>query len=378
MKCDYLVVGAGAFGLVVAERLANQSGAEVVVIERRDHIGGNCYSRRDPITGIEYHVYGTHIYHTSSRVVNDYVSRFTEINGYHHQVLTMHRGRNRVYQMPINLDTINAFYRGYYTPEQARKIIASELAKESYPNPRNLQEKAISLIGRPLYEAFIRGYTIKQWEMDPTELPAEIITRLPVRFDYCRSYFNESRWQGIPLDGYTRMFERMIDSPRIKVETQCDFFDHRDEFDVKRCTIFTGPIDRYFDYCHGKLEWRAVEFTQEVVDTGDFQGTSVMNYADAEVPFTRIHEPRHLHPEREYPQSRSIIFRETSKHESDDPYYPINTARNRTILAQYQEMAAKLPDVIFGGRLGGYAYYDMDRTVLAALECYEKRIAPGG
>jgi UDP-galactopyranose mutase len=370
MKCDYLVVGAGFFGCVLAERLANDAGARVFVIDKRSHIGGNCHSREDAETGIEFHTYGTHVFHTSSRQVWEYINRFSKFNGYHHQVLSVHKGR--VYQLPINLATINSFYNLKLAPGEAREFLEQETRAAGIRRPRNLEEEAISKVGRPLYEALIRGYTTKQWNKDPRELPPEIVDRLPVRYNYDNGYFPNGRWQGIPLKGYTRVFERLLNSPRIQVQLDCDFFKLRHEFDVKRKIVYSGPIDRYFDYIHGRLEWRSVEFTRKVRPEQDFQGTSVMNYADLNVPFTRIHEPRHLHPEREYCRDRTVIFYERPTQDLDEPYYPVNTPDNQSLLGKYTDLARRERNVIIGGRLGTYAYIDMDTTILAALECYRE------
>ncbi len=370
---DYLVVGAGFYGSVIAERIANDLGQRVLVIDRRNHIGGNCYSEIDEETGIEFHKYGTHIFHTSSPKVWKYITLFSEFNGYHHQVLTKHQ--NRVFQMPINLETINNFYNLNLRPDEAKEFIAEEISKEKIESPKNLEEKAISMIGRPLYEAFIRDYTHKQWNSDPKDLPANIITRLPVRYNYNEDYFLDSRWQGIPLEGYTKIFEKLLDSPKIHVELNCDYFENRDQFKFKNKLIYTGPIDRYFNYEYGKLEWRSIELKREVQPVEDFQGTSVMNYADLKEPYTRVHEPKHLHLERRHAK-HSVIFYEFSKKAVDaDPYYPIGSEKNREILRKYQNLAKQNQEIIIGGRLGDYAYYDMDKTIAAALSCYEKRIA---
>jgi UDP-galactopyranose mutase len=373
MTCDYLIVGAGFFGSVIAERIANDLNKRVLVIDRRDHIGGNCYSSEDQSTGIEYHVYGTHIFHTSDREVWTYITQFTEFNGYHHQVLTKYQ--NKVYQMPINLETINAFYDKDFKPQEAKEFIDREVKKENIEHPQNLEEKAISLIGRPLYEAFIKGYTIKQWEKYPKELSASIINRLPIRFDYCEDYFQNCRWQGIPIGGYTKIFERLLSSPNIEIELNCDYMEHKNEFEVKEKVIFTGRLDQFFNFRYGVLDWRSVDFRREVIDYEDFQGTSVMNYAELSVPYTRIHEPKHLHPERDYQVSKTVIFYETSRmSEINNSYYPVSNDRNRDLSARYIEEAKKNEKVIFGGRLGEYAYYDMDKTVLSALKCYNEQI----
>ncbi len=367
MDCDYLIVGAGIFGAVIAERLANEQNAKIIVIDKREHIGGNCYSLLDKETGIEYHKYGTHIFHTSSREVWEYVSRFTEFNGYYHQVLTTYKGK--VYQMPINLETINSFYNLNLKPYEVGVFLEKE--KEKISDPKNLEEKAVSLVGRPLYEAFIKGYTMKQWDRDPRELPPDIISRLPVRHNYREDYFNDCRWQGIPLNGYTSIFDRMLDNPNITVKLNCDYFENRGAFRVKKKTIYSGPIDKYFDCKFGPLEWRGVSFIKEVKGVEDFQGTSVMNYADIDVKYTRIHEYRHLHPEREYAKDKTLIFYETSKIDNEDPYYTVNTKRNNDLASKYKELSKNYSDVVIGGRLGEYAYYDMDKAILAALNIYK-------
>lgn len=372
MKYDYLIVGAGLFGSVLAERIANDLGKKVLIIDKRSHIGGNCYSEVDEETGIEVHQYGTHIFHTSSVKAWNYINRFTEFNGYYHQVLSTYK--DKVYQMPINLETINTFYDKNLKPLEAKEFIAEEIAKEGIIQPQNLEEKAISLIGRPLYEAFIKGYTVKQWGKDPVDLPADIITRLPVRYNYREDYFTNSRWQGIPLDGYTKVFERILESKNIHIELNCDYFENIGRFDVRNKTIFSGPIDKYFDYKYGALEWRTVDLEREVVGLEDFQGTSVMNYAGVDVAYTRIHEPKHLHPERSFQKEKTVIFYESSRQDSSDPYYPLNTASDRELCRQYRALAAKEKNVIFGGRLGDYAYYDMDKTIDAALSCYEENV----
>ncbi len=372
MTYDYLIVGAGFFGSVMAERLANDSGAKVLVIDKRPHIGGNCYSDFDQDTGIEVHKYGTHIFHTSSGKVWDYITKFTEFNSYHHQVLTTYK--NKVYQMPINLETINSFYNLNLKPYEAKEFIRNEIAKEGIKEPKNLEEKAISLIGRPLYEALIKGYTIKQWGMDPKELPISIITRLPVRYNYREDYFVDAKWQGLPCEGYTEVFKRLLSSPNIRVELNCDYFENRHNFSIREKTIYTGPIDRYYDFKYGRLEWRSIFLEKEVVDVEDYQGTAVMNCADVETKIIRIHEPRHLHPERDITGQKTVIFYETSNTNSDEPYYPVNTSGNQNLLLQYKELSKKEKDLIMGGRLGDYSYYDMDKTILAALRCYEDKI----
>jgi UDP-galactopyranose mutase len=376
-KADLLVVGSGFFGMTVAERIA-ELGLHVVVIDRRDHIGGNAYSEPDPDTGIEVHRYGAHLFHTSNRTVWDYANRFTSFTPYVHHVYTRHRGE--VYPLPINLGTINQFFRSALGPDEARRLVAEQAAEVGLEASENLEQKAISLIGRPLYEAFIRDYTAKQWQTDPTELPPDVITRLPVRYTYDNRYFNDT-FEGLPTDGYTAWIERMADHPRIEVRLSTDFLNEGHEFarsaTVGRLPIvYTGPIDRYFDDAEGALSWRTLDFEREVLPVGDFQGTSVMNYADLDVPYTRVHEFRHFHPEREYPSDRTIIMREFSRfaRRDDEPYYPVNTAEDRERLLRYRELARGERDVFFGGRLGTYQYLDMHMAIASALSMVQNQL----
>ena len=375
-SCRVVVVGAGFFGATIAERIASELMVPVSVLDRRSHIGGNAYSELDPDTGIEFHKYGTHIFHTSSDEVWRYIQRFSAFNDYRHRVLAVHDGR--MFTMPINLMTVCNFYDRALTPDQARELIAADVKTSGITRPANLEEKAISLVGRPLYEAFIRGYTAKQWQLDPCLLPADIITRLPVRYSFNDRYFSD-RYEGIPLDGYTRIFERMLSNRLIDVQTNVDFFEVKAQLPANILTVFTGPIDRFFDYRAGLLHWRTIDLEREVVATGDFQGTSVVNYVDVDPPFTRIHEPRHLHPERRYEaKGTTVIFREYSRAagRSDDPYYPVGTAQDQVTYAAYREMARSLPSVVFGGRLGTYRYLDMHQAIGAALKAFTNEVAP--
>ncbi len=366
---EYVVVGAGFFGAVIAERIATVLDKPVLVLEKRDHIGGNCHSQLDSETKIEYHTYGTHIFHTSNEKVWDYISKFTEFNAYFHQVLTTYK--DKVYQMPINLETINSFYNVNLRPYEVKEFLAKEIAKEPYPNPSNMEEKAISLMGRPLYEAFIKGYTKKQWQKDPKELPDSIIKRLPFRTNYNENYFFD-KWQGIPLKGYTKLFENMLDHKNIQLKLNTDFFEVKEQLNDDALIIYSGPIDQYFDYKHGHLEWRTLKFEKEVKGVRDYQGTSVMNYAEEEVPYTRIHEPSHLHPEREPNEEKALIIKEFSlKDDGSNPYYPINDERNSNLVLKYREEADKSENLIISGRLGDYKYYDMHHTINMALELFE-------
>ncbi|WQB69474.1 UDP-galactopyranose mutase [Microbacterium invictum] len=377
---DLLVVGSGFFGLTVAERAA-AAGRKVTVIERRPHIGGNAYSEWEAETGIEVHRYGAHLFHTSNATVWAYVNRFTSFTPYVHRVFTTHRGV--VYPLPINLGTINQFFRAAFSPAQARDLVRRQASEFDPKNARNLEERAIGLIGRPLYEAFIRDYTAKQWQTDPRDLPAEVISRLPVRFTYDTRYFNDV-WEGLPVDGYTAWLERLADHPNIEVRLATDFFDESHPFSkgatVGRLPIvYTGPVDRYFGYQAGALSWRTLDFEQEVVEVDDFQGTPVMNYADAEIPFTRIHEFKHFHPERSasYPPDRTVIMREYSRFATgdDEPYYPVNTPEDRARLLAYRDLASNEKDVRFGGRLGTYQYLDMHMAIGAALSMWNNQLA---
>ncbi|WP_336708095.1 UDP-galactopyranose mutase [Oerskovia sp. USHLN155] len=380
MMTDLVVVGAGFFGLTVAERLATQRGLKVLVIDRRSHIGGNAYSATEPETGIEVHQYGAHLFHTSNERVWEYVNRFTRFTSYVHRVYSTHRGE--VYPLPINLGTINQFFRSALGPDAARALIREQAAELGGRTPQNLDEQGVSLIGRPLYEAFVRDYTAKQWQTDPRDLPASIISRLPVRYTYDNRYFADTH-EGLPVDGYTAWLERMADHPNITVQLDTDFFDASQPVNKQAVVghvpvVYTGPVDRYFDHSEGELSWRTLDFEQEVLPVGDFQGTSVMNYPDADVPYTRIHEFRHFHPERDYPTDRTVIMREFSRfaERTDEPYYPVSTAADRERLAAYRRLAEGEPEVFFGGRLGTYQYLDMHMAIGSALSTVANRLDP--
>ncbi|WP_207894436.1 UDP-galactopyranose mutase [Tamaricihabitans halophyticus] len=378
---DLVVVGSGFFGLTVAERTASQLNKRVLVLERRSHIGGNAYSEVEPETGIEVHRYGAHLFHTSNKRVWEYVNQFTDFTNYQHRVFARYQGQ--VYAFPMNLALINQFFGRSFTPDEARALIAEQSAEIDTKDAQNLEEKAVSLIGRPLYEAFIRGYNAKQWQTDPRELSPAIITRLPVRYNFNNRYFNDD-FEGLPVDGYTAWLERMAEHENIDVRLNVDYFDLQDQIPAGTPVVYTGPLDRYFDYSAGRLGWRTLDFEQEVLrDTGDFQGTSVVNYNDEDVPYTRIHEFRHFHPEREdrHPKDKTVIVREYSRFAEDDdePYYPINTEENRAKLERYRELAkieAKERNVIFGGRLGTYKYLDMHMAIGSALSVFDNKVAP--
>jgi len=376
---DLVVVGSGLFGLTIAERCASELDLKVLVVERRHHIGGNAYSEADPETGIEMHVYGAHLFHTSNKKVWDYVNRFTSFTNYQHRVFGQYDGQ--VYSLPMNLGLINQFFGKMHTPDEARALIAEQASEIDTAAASNLEEKAISLVGRPLYEAFIKGYTAKQWQTDPTRLSADIITRLPVRYNFDNRWFNDT-YEGLPVDGYTAWLRKMADHPNIEVRLETDWFNPEqivaDDYKGKVPIVYTGPVDEYFGNSEGRLSWRTVDLEAEVRHVDDFQGCAVMNYNDQDVPWTRIHEFKHFHPERTYISGKTVIVHEYSRfaEEGDEPYYPINTAEDRDKLLRYREKAKAEPMVLFGGRLGTYKYLDMHMAIGSALSMFENKLRP--
>lgn len=380
LTADLVVVGSGLFGLTIAEQAATELGLKVALLDRRSHIGGNAYSEKEKQTGIEVHRYGAHLFHTSNERVWEYVNRFTDFTNYVHRVYTRHNGI--VYPMPINLGTINQFFNAAYSPAEAKALIAEQAGELAGTDPQNLNDKGISLIGRPLYEAFIKHYTAKQWQTPPEELPASIISRLPVRYTYDNRYFND-KYEGLPVDGYAAWLERMAAHPNIEVHLNTDFFEPGHEYSRENVlgqipVVYTGPVDRYFDYAEGDLSWRTIDLEEEVLPIEDFQGCSVMNYPDADVPFTRIHEFRHFHPERDYTKDATVIMREFSRfaNKGDEPYYPVNTAVDREKLLAYRDLAKGEDNVLFGGRLGTYKYLDMHMAIASALSMFDNKIRP--
>lgn len=380
LTADLVVVGSGLFGLTIAEQAATELGLKVALLDRRSHIGGNAYSEKEKQTGIEVHRYGAHLFHTSNERVWEYVNRFTSFTSYVHRVWTTVDGV--VYPMPVNLGTINQFFSAAYGPDEARALIAQQAAEVDGQEITDFESKGVSLVGRPLFEAFFKNYTAKQWQTDPKDLPASIISRLPVRYNYDSRYFND-KYEGLPVDGYTAWMERMVASDLIDVYLDTDFFNPENPLNKaavvgKVPVVYTGPVDRYFDYSAGDLSWRTVDFEKEVVDTGDYQGCSVMNYGDIDVPFTRIIEFRHFHPERDYQDKKTVIFREFSRFadHGDEPYYPVNTAQDRERLEQYRELMKNEDRVFFGGRLGTYKYLDMHMAIASALTMLDNELAP--
>lgn len=374
MDPQIVIVGAGLFGLTIAERCADR-GQRVLIVDQRAAIGGNARSTVDQITGIESHDYGSHLFHTSNERVWQYVNRFTQFNEYKHRVFTQYKGS--VYPLPVNLFTINQIYGRTMGPEEARRFLQQEIDKEGIDRPQDLEHKAVGSIGRRLYEALVKGYTEKQWQTPATDLPADIISRLPVRYNYNQNYFDD-KYEGLPLNGYSTWFDRMVANPKIEVRLNCDFLDKKAPINrwsvVGQCpVIFSGPIDRFFDYKYGPLTWRTLDFEKVTYDSCDFQGTAVMNYADLDVPYTRVHEFRHLHPERHYSSERTVVMYERSRfaNEFDEPYYPVGSAKDRAKLEAYRKDAHDSA-VTFGGRLGSYKYLDMHMAIASALTLAEQ------
>lgn len=376
LAAEVLVVGSGFFGLTVAERASTELGASVAILERRPHIGGNAASYWEEESGIEVHKYGSHLFHTSNEVVWEYVNKFTRFNDYRHHVYTVSGGRT--YPMPLNLLTMSTFFERSLTPAEARELVQQETDGLNPKQASNLRERAIALVGKSMYEAFIEGYTWKQWQTNPSELPPEIISRLPVRFNLNTRYFDDT-YEGLPLDGYQSWINTMAESDLIKIFCGVDFFEIADAVAHHPLVIYTGPIDRFFGYKFGMLTWRTLDFETQVLNTSDFQGTAVMNYADRDVPFTRIHEPKHLHPERDvFGSEKTVIVREFSRfaRERDEPYYPVGSRQDKTRLRQYRELERSAPNVVFGGRLGSYQYLDMHMAIASALQTYRNLVEP--
>lgn len=362
MYYDYLVVGAGLFGAIFAREAADR-GKSVLVIDKRDHIAGNIYTKE--VEGINVHEYGAHIFHTNNKLVWNYINRFAEFNRYTNSPVANYNGE--IYSLPFNMYTFNKMWN-VVTPDEAREKIASQVEEAGITDPKNLEEQAISLVGTDIYEKLIKGYTEKQWGRDCKDLPSFIIKRLPVRYTYDNNYFN-AIYQGIPIGGYAKMVENMLEG--IKVVTNTDYFEAKDELGEFGKVVFTGPIDAYFDYKLGALEYRSVRFETETIDTPNFQGNAVVNYTDRETPWTRIIEHKFFEFGE---QPKTVISREYSSEWKlgDEPYYPVNDEKNAALYAQYKELADAEPNVIFGGRLGEYKYYDMDKVIEAALKCVEK------
>lgn len=361
---DYLIVGAGLFGAVFAYE-ASKKGKKCLVVEKRDHIGGNIYCEK--IEGITVHKYGAHIFHTSNKRVWDYVNNFAEFNHFINCPVGKYKGE--MYNLPFNMNTFSKMF-GISTPQEAKAIIEEQRA-EIKGEPKNLEEQAISLVGREIYTKLIKGYTEKQWGRDCKDLPTFIIKRLPVRYTYDNNYFNDI-YQGIPTESYNVIIEKLLADIPVRLNT--DFFEHREELTAlaEKC-VYTGTIDEYFNYCYGNLEYRSLRFETEVLDTDNFQGVAVVNYNEREIPFTRIIEHKHFEFGK---QEKTVITKEypADWQVGDEPYYPINDEKNNSLYEKYRQLAAKESNVIFGGRLGQYKYYDMDKCIEAALSLCDKEL----
>jgi UDP-galactopyranose mutase len=368
---DLVVVGAGLYGLTIANLVSERLGKKVTILESRPEIGGNAYSYIDSITGVEIHKYGSHLFHTSNKKVWDFVNRFSSFTNYRHQVFTRHN--NTLYPMPINLNTINLIYQLHLSPSEAKELIHREVSVYNSEDSDSFEKRALKSIGPKLYQALIKGYTSKQWQTDPEKLPGSVFSRLPVRFNLNQSYFDDT-YQGLPSKGFQLMFENMVNSPLIDVFCDSDYFDYAEHIkDLGKPLVYSGPIDRYFNYQFGPLTWRTLDFCVETLDVEDFQGTSVVNEADENVPYTRTHEFKHLHPEWTYPSEKTVIMREYSRFATleDEPYYPVNTESDRVKLNSYRSLASKEKFTHFGGRLGTYQYLDMHMAIASAMSLFE-------
>lgn len=363
---DYLIVGAGLFGAVFAHE-AHRHGKTCLVVEKRSHIAGNIYCK--DVEGIHVHQYGAHIFHTSDKKIWDYVNQFAEFNNYINSPIAVYK--EELYNLPFNMNTFSKMW-GIRTPKEAKEKIAEQIADLNITDPANLEEQALSLVGTDVYEKLIKGYTEKQWGRPCRELPSFIIKRLPLRFTYDNNYFN-ARYQGIPMGGYTPIVEKMLAHADVRLNT--DYFSHKEALSaLARKTIFTGMVDEYFDFCYGPLQYRTVRFEEELLECENYQGNAVVNYTDRQVPYTRIIEHKHF----EFgTQPVTVISREYSSEWKPgiEPYYPINDERNSSLFAKYQKLSQAEENVIFGGRLGNYRYYDMDQVIAAALETAEKEFA---
>lgn len=365
MTYDYLIVGAGLFGCIFAHE-ATKKGKKCLVIEKRNHIAGNIYTEQ--VEGISVHQYGAHIFHTSNREVWEYINQFAEFNRYTNSPIA--RYKDELYNLPFNMNTFHALWN-VKTPKEAKEMIERQIAECGITEPKNLEEQAISLAGKDIYEKLVKGYTEKQWGKRACELPAFIIQRLPVRFTYDNNYFNDL-YQGIPIGGYTQIAEKMLEGSEVLLNT--DYFADREKWNaMAEKIIFTGMIDAYYEYCYGELEYRSLKFETETLDMENYQGNAVVNYTEYEIPYTRIIEHKHF----EYGnQPKTVITKEypVTWKKGDEPYYPVNNEKNNALYAKYRALADKEERIIFGGRLGQYKYYDMHHVVAEARKCAQKEL----
>ena len=370
---DLLIVGSGLFGLTIARRAAQELNLHVLIIEKRNHPGGNAWSSLDVATGIEVHKYGSHLFHTSNKKVWEFANQISPFRGYRHTVYA--KIKEEVYELPINLTTINQFFGKNFAPTEASNFLREMAYSES--KPLNFEDKVMSVVGFELYEAFYKGYTIKQWGTDPKLLPAEMASRLPIRTTRNNRYFND-KYEGLPSNGYFEFLSNIATDPRIQILLNTDYFEIKGNLNPDLLTVYTGPVDRYFNYSHGKLGWRTLDFQTELLDVMDYQGAAVMNYPEVEIPFTRIHEYKHLAPEKQDLSSKTIISKEFSRfaESEDEPYYPINTELDRKIYEIYRDETRKETNIVFGGRLGTYKYLDMDMAIASAFVAFENKIRP--
>lgn len=365
MKYDYLIVGSGLYGSVFAYE-AKKKGKKCLVIDKRPYIGGNVYC--EEMEGINVHKYGAHIFHTSNKKIWEYINQFAEFNNYINSPVAIYK--DELYNLPFNMNTFSKMWN-IKTPAEAKEMIAKQVAETGITEPKNLEEQGLSLVGKDVFEKLVKGYTEKQWGRDCKDLPAFIIKRLPVRFTYDNNYFND-RFQGIPMGGYTKIIEKMLDGVEVKTDT--DYFEFiKENPDIAEKTLFTGMIDEYFGYKLGALEYRSVRFETEVLDTDNYQGNAVVNYTAREVPYTRIIEHKHFEFGK---QEKTVISREYSSEwkVGMEPYYPVNNEQNNALYEEYRKLAGQEKNVLFGGRLGNYKYYDMDKVIEAALEMVEKEL----
>ena len=360
-KYDYLIVGAGLFGCVVAEQLAKKN-KKILIIDSRNHLGGNCHSEIDQRTGIEFHTYGTHIFHTQSLELWDYVNSFTPFKHQQHHVVA--RIGHDEYPLPFNLDTFSLFFKKNFTATTLKDFLQQET--QQFAKIENLEQQALSMVGKKFYEAFIKGYTEKHWGVLATQLPSSILKRVPIYFDSDRNYFKRSKHQGLPQQGYAALFSAMTDSRNIEVELNTDFFSLKDRSHFQNI-IYTGPLDRYFNNCFGELQWRGITLTKEYLPYPSSFHTSVCNFPQSNISKTRTHIPRLLHPERQYQNVEELLLHETSCDGRHAPFYPIRLAQQMEQLQKYEQLKAGEENTFFGGRLASYAYVDMDQTISQAL-----------